>query len=314
MSNPQTERLEQMYALARSARASNDATTAKKYYDMILETDPLNWEPVFYSVYYTYATMKNGEIGHKAIEISNCLNTVLLMIGQMTDVDEKNKVLVELGNSISTIASILQSASVGFYNSLPALAKNPLDKLSRTVIIGDLLFNMGDALQKNGLNLEAIELYKHAIQILDTEIFLSSVTNPPAQYQPVLDKMLAVSKKIQEYDPSFRTKKEAFKEKLDAANQNAKTNKKGCYVATCVYGSYDCPEVWTLRRFRDNTLGSTWYGRAFIRVYYATSPTLVKWFGHTEWFKKICKGMLDKFVTELNESGVENTSYNDKNW
>ena len=24
----------------------------------------------------------------------------------------------------------------------------------------------------------------------------------------------------------------------------------GCYIATCVYGSYDCPEVWTLRRFR----------------------------------------------------------------
>ena len=37
----------------------------------------------------------------------------------------------------------------------------------------------------------------------------------------------------------------------------------GCYVATCVYGSYDCPQVWTLRRFRDDTLGSTWYGRAF---------------------------------------------------
>ena len=42
----------------------------------------------------------------------------------------------------------------------------------------------------------------------------------------------------------------------------------GCYVATCVYGSYDCPQVWTLRRFRDDTLGSTWYGRTFIRVYY----------------------------------------------
>ena len=26
-----------------------------------------------------------------------------------------------------------------------------------------------------------------------------------------------------------------------------------CYVATAVYGSYDCPEVWTLRRFRDYT-------------------------------------------------------------
>ena len=39
----------------------------------------------------------------------------------------------------------------------------------------------------------------------------------------------------------------------------------GCYVATAVYGSYDCPQVWTLRRYRDYTLAETWYGRAFIR-------------------------------------------------
>lgn len=88
----------------------------------------------------------------------------------------------------------------------------------------------------------------------------------------------------------------------------------GCYVATCVYGSYDCPQVWTLRRFRDNTLGSTWYGRAFIKVYYAISPTLVKWFGKTKWFKKMWKGTLDRMVKKLQNSGVESTPYEDKKW
>ena len=28
----------------------------------------------------------------------------------------------------------------------------------------------------------------------------------------------------------------------------------------CIYGSYDCPEVWTLRRYRDKFLSETWYG------------------------------------------------------
>ena len=68
-------------------------------------------------------------------------------------------------------------------------------------------------------------------------------------------------------------------------NPNVSSNS-GCYIATCVYGSYDCPQVWTLRRFRDDTLDATWYGRLFIRCYYAISPTLVKWFGNTTWFKK----------------------------
>ena len=87
-----------------------------------------------------------------------------------------------------------------------------------------------------------------------------------------------------------------------------------CYVATAVYGSYDCPEVWTLRRFRDDSLAETWYGRAFVKTYYAISPTLVKWFGHTEWFKKMWRGTLDRMVKKLQTKGFESTPYEDKEW
>ena len=87
-----------------------------------------------------------------------------------------------------------------------------------------------------------------------------------------------------------------------------------CYVATCVYGSYDCPQVWTLRRYRDDTLAKTWRGRAFIRTYYAISPKIVKLFGHTKWFKKMWRGKLDRMVKKLNDKGVENTPYQDKQW
>ena len=85
----------------------------------------------------------------------------------------------------------------------------------------------------------------------------------------------------------------------------------GCYVATAVYGSYDCPQVWTLRRFRDNALAKTWYGRAFIRVYYAISPTLVKWFGHSKWFKTFWKVKLDKMVAKLQRKGYASSPYQD---
>lgn len=92
------------------------------------------------------------------------------------------------------------------------------------------------------------------------------------------------------------------------------SDSQGCYVATCVYGSYDCPQVWTLRRFRDYSLATTPYGRAFIRLYYAVSPTLVKWFGGTRWFKKMWQGPLDKMVRKLKIQGVADTPYNDRNW
>lgn len=88
----------------------------------------------------------------------------------------------------------------------------------------------------------------------------------------------------------------------------------GCYVATAVYGSYDCPEVWTLRRYRDYELAETWHGRLFIKAYYAISPTIVKWFGDTAWFKKMWKGKLDRMVSNLQQKGFENTPYEDRKW
>lgn len=88
----------------------------------------------------------------------------------------------------------------------------------------------------------------------------------------------------------------------------------GCYVATAVYGSYDCPQVWTLRRYRDYSLAKTWYGRMFIRSYYAVSPTIVKYFGKTEWFKNFWRNKLDKMIQNLQENGVESTPYEDQKW
>lgn len=86
----------------------------------------------------------------------------------------------------------------------------------------------------------------------------------------------------------------------------------GCYVATAIYGSYDCPEVWTLRRYRDNVLDKSWYGRLFIRSYYAMSPTLVKWFGTTAWFRNLFSKPLNRLAGRLNKRGLSNTPYKDK--
>jgi len=78
-----------------------------------------------------------------------------------------------------------------------------------------------------------------------------------------------------------------------------KDGSSNCYIATAVYGSYDCPEVWTLRRFRDNELSSSWLGRCFIRIYYAVSPKIVELFGNKKWFSKLWKPIIDKIVRKL---------------
>lgn len=92
-----------------------------------------------------------------------------------------------------------------------------------------------------------------------------------------------------------------------------KTNNHGaCYIATAVYGSYDCPQVWTLRRYRDEYLAQSMLGRMFIRTYYAVSPTIVKWFKEKDWFQRFWRDKLDKKVHKLNQKGYMNTLYTDK--
>jgi len=99
-----------------------------------------------------------------------------------------------------------------------------------------------------------------------------------------------------------------YEEERNREAENSQ-NKSGCYIATAVYGSYDCPQVWTLRRYRDESLTKTWYGKVFIRAYYAVSPIFVKIFGKTKWFKQTWKVLLDIFVKRLNDNGVNNTHY-----
>lgn len=103
-----------------------------------------------------------------------------------------------------------------------------------------------------------------------------------------------------------------FDENIENAIKSyANENKQGCYVATCVYGSYDCPEVWTLRRFRDKTLYKSFMGKCFIKIYYFVSPKVVRLLGETDWFRNFCKKKLDKFVSKLQNQGYKNTKYFD---
>lgn len=85
--------------------------------------------------------------------------------------------------------------------------------------------------------------------------------------------------------------------------------KKGCYIATAVYGSYNCPEVWTLRRYRDEVLSEKILGRAFIRVYYSFSPLAVRMFKKNGRISALTKKLLDGIVCSLNKKGIRNAPY-----
>lgn len=106
-----------------------------------------------------------------------------------------------------------------------------------------------------------------------------------------------------------RPKREWDKKRSSTTRRRKKND--ACYVATAVYGSYDCPEVWTLRRYRDNCLANNLFGKIFIKVYYLVSPLFVELFGKTNWFNKLFRSILDRSVTKLNKRGYSSEKYKD---
>ena len=77
--------------------------------------------------------------------------------------------------------------------------------------------------------------------------------------------------------------------------------KEGCYIATAVYGSYDAPQVLTLRRFRDQQLKKTALGRLFIRVYYRLSPPAAARLRNARHVNRLVRRCLDRWVQHLEQ-------------
>lgn len=325
-----SEELNNLYEIARRAGNNNDCEGAAKYYDKILQKDPNSWEAAFYSVFYRSLNCRIIQIASAAKSIQNCIESVMLLIAQHIDDDQKKKeACMQIAKSCIAGAETFFSASKNAYDSVkrdstyesPVYKSAVSDFVERTNACAALSRYLGSSLlimfpADEDIKKVALLALKNA-----NEYYYKVYTGLYPCWQnhlfDGLKQMCSYATKIinEHYEINYSDPFSSItKSPATSYSATSSSGSGGCYVATAVYGSYDCPQVWTLRRFRDYTLAETWYGRAFIRTYYVISPTLVKWFGHTDWFKKMWKGKLDRMVANLNAEGVEDTPYKDRNW
>lgn len=288
-----SDELKNLFELAHRAKEMNNNESACQYYKKILLKDPSSWEANYYVEYYRIIECKNDEIQSASKYICGCLDIVLYLIrGKISNKEEQKIALNEILLSISFITTnIIEKARSGYVGDKVAITREAYisKHIATTANICYIYGNTIIQHFENEYSELAVESWKMGVGIHEACL----------KYSPYLSQNLEIiqkyGNKIREYDPSYII-----------------PDKKGCYIATAVYGSYDCPEVWILRRFRDYTLAETWYGRLFIKIYYATSPTLVKHFGNSIWFKKLFASPINKLVKHLRNKGVECTPYKDK--
>lgn len=303
--------LANLYQIARRAKDDHNSENAEKYYDMILVKDPTSWEASFYVVYFKAQQCKIAQISSACKSVENCIGSVLQLIkDNVSDRNEQVHAVMEVAAHCTVISDMLFRAAVNHFCGIDLQIRRNYVNEVFTNCFGarNIVFELGNKVDSlfndyEELHFIAVEAWKNAIvKYLSCGVPEEDITKD--------------IEKIRKYDSSYQTPRNIPNvfDPRNNPNDVKRESENGCYVATAVYGSYDCPQVWTLRRYRDYTLAETWYGRAFIHTYYAISPTLVKWFGHTEWFKKMWKGKLDRMVEKLQDSGVESTPYQDRKW
>ena len=298
--------LENLYKIARQAKDDDDGESAIKYYEQIKVKDPDSWEAIFFSLYFRTMKCSIAGIASAAISFANCLQTTIELIDTFIRDDNEKKVACAevLDYSERAATTLFRGAQNHFVGINSDIRMNYFKEYQmRAASSFSIMELLGDIIERQFNDNELIKplaskAWKSVVNLVSEYYGGFPETLDKLQDCPIDIK--GVIRKIQRIELDY--------------NPPLGKKKSGCYVATAIYGSYDCPEVWTLRRFRDNTLAETWYGRAFIRTYYAISPKIVKWFGKTEWFKNMWKPMLDKMVKDLQAKGVENTPYNDRQW
>lgn len=297
-----SDELKNLYQLARRARDDNNSENAHKYYEQIIVKDPSSWEANFYTTYFQSMNCKIAEIGLSAARMINCQETVFKLIKEnVTEKEEQRKAVSEVARNLINISSMLFNAYKNHYDGIDAQIKDRFIQdyadnctLCREVVYAggnNIIAILGEEYADIATSCWKLGIRQHNI--------LNGVYSDKYGNAEVIKNY---NEKIKKYDSSY------------VPPQTNMSSDGGCYIATAVYGSYDSPQVWTLRRYRDYKLAQTWCGRAFIKTYYAISPTLVQWFGNTEWFKKMWQGRLDRMVEKLQSEGYEATPYEDREW
>lgn len=294
---------------ARRAKQKEDWEETEKYYNMVEQNEPTNIEAIFYSSYGKAKTSLVESDLYKRKAAFKVLQNCVSIIDDNFDLEkaeENKKILEEISTDIFGMAcsNYVYNQRTNGYGVVTWTDETETDTLFN-ILGGEFIDSLENIAQKYGDEEKQSRKYYYELALKHAEFILQNGNLASPQYYK--DVIMKYHRWINEIDPSHVVPAEAPR----AGNEQSSG---GCYVATCVYGSYDCPQVWTLRRFRDNTLGKTWYGRLFIHIYYAISPTIVKLFGDTNWFKKMWKEKLDKMVFNLKKKGIEDTPYEDRKW
>lgn len=101
-----SDKLKNLYELARRARKDVNAKKASQYYEQIAMEDPRSWEAAFFSVYFSALQKYKGNDSGGALDlIKGCLDSVFDLIDKIQDPDEKAEAFDDVEDHASELTN-----------------------------------------------------------------------------------------------------------------------------------------------------------------------------------------------------------------
>ena len=223
-----SEEIQNLFTIARRSLSESNYENAEKYYEMLLVKVPNDWEPSFYSA---YCQSMRGTIGHIARD-ANMLNTACVnafnLILKHLPLEEQKAAVKKMSDSVYNAASCFYSNAYSHFErfrgkgSLNMVGQTREEYINRKFASLNLLFTLADNIHKIYNNDKdmvefAVIIYKKGLEMNQKKGIGDYYANFKETY------IEGIVEKVKATDPSF----------------TYELKKGGCYIATCVYGSYD---------------------------------------------------------------------------
>lgn len=223
-----SDKVKNLYIMARRAKDDSNAELASKYYEMITLENPNDWEALFYFNYFKARQTNLQNMGNSVIRLANSLDSVFDLIDKSDKTsDEKWNLAKEIITKIDSLCESYIYWAKSHYRKFSQLSGSVSELENRTFAIAQLQNNMANLLEKyfaeNSKQVVAAYLksYVKNCLLLDTidrgyiDIILKFHSN----------ELITAEKRIKALDPSYVPLINANTQKNSALNKNSKENK-----------------------------------------------------------------------------------------
>ena len=200
-----SDKVKNLYIMARRAKDDDNAELASKYYEMITFENPNDWESLFYFNYFKAKQTNLRDMENSVIRLSNSLDSVFDLItnSDKTD-DEKWYDVKEIMVRINIFCESCIQWAKRHYEEFPHVAGTVADLKERAQAIGDLQKRMADLLEKyfpiNSVQeiTSYLKSYVENYLLLDTAKDYVKIT---LQYHST--KLINAEERIKKLDPNY---------------------------------------------------------------------------------------------------------------